>query len=585
MTTTPAGGGADGSPQWGPVRELLRPLDVHRTRRTVLLDLLLFAVLAVTVLPNLIVTGIGDVGFDAAVPEIRWSAAVGYVGAWLGVLAAIVAVNRSRPQVSAAASFLCTLVLPTFLMAVLVMCYLAGRRTVRTWTSVVWFLLALLAGAVTLAFEAEPLDSVPSAVALVLCGVVLPWLMGNYRRQRQELMFAGWQRAKQAEREGRMHADDARLRERARIAQDMHDSLGHELSLIALRAGALELAKDLDERHRESAGELRAGAVTATDRLREIIGVLRDESDPVPREPADEGIAAMVERAHASGVDVRLAREGDEVDLGPMADRAAYRVVQEGLTNATKHAPGAAVQVRVRGGDQGVRVAVRNAAPPAGPLPFGPGGGRGLIGLAERVRLAGGTLHSGPTGDGGFEVAALFPLPDQTLAAADPEPGPEDDTYRDLRIAQQRMRKGLIAMIALPVVVGIVGVATALGLAIFQDAESTLPPEDFAALRVGEPEERVVEVLPETEYDARFTVREPQRPEGARCSYYRSNGVLFTNDEPPYEVYRLCFEDGRLRAKDAYDPRSAREDPASEATAETESTVEPSPRGRPTGTR
>lgn len=576
MTTSPTGDGAEGSARRVSVRELLRPLSVHRSRRTVVLDLLLWAGMAVAVLPNVAVSAMGDVGPDGG-SAFSWTVALGWVAFWYCVLAAVVAMSRSHPQVSVCVALLTTLVLSSFSLVVLVMSYLLGRRASRTWPSLVWLGPTVLIGAGALLWWAEPMNSWTAAITLVLCGVILPWLVGNYRRQHQELMFAGWQRAKQAEREGLMQADEARLRERARIAQDMHDSLGHELSLIALRAGALEVARDLDERHRTSAGELRQGAVSATDRLRDIIGVLRDEADPVPREPADEGITSLVERSYASGVEVWLVREGDEVDLGPMADRAAYRVVQEGLTNATKHAPGAAVRVSVSGNDQGVRVAVRNAAPPAGPLPFGRGGGRGLIGLAERVRLAGGTLHSGGADDGGFEVAALFPLPDQTLALSDPEPAPEEDTDRDLRLAQRRLRKRLVVMFALPVVAAVVSVAIGISVAIYKDGKSTLPPEDYDGLRAGWSESRVSEVLPEKEYDPEFTVREPAQPEGARCSYYRSSGELYAFGGADFDVYRLCFDDGRLRTKDAYAPRSVTEDPASEATARTESTVEPSP--------
>src|SRR5688500_17952609 len=117
------------------------------------------------------------------------------------------------------------------------------------------------------------------AGALVYAGL-FPWLVGRYRRQQRALVAAGWEQAEQLEREQRMLAREVRLRERARIAEDMHDSLGHELSLLALRAGALELSADLDERTRAVAGQLRAGAAAATGQLRDIIDVLRDDPDP-----------------------------------------------------------------------------------------------------------------------------------------------------------------------------------------------------------------------------------------------------------------------------------------------------------------
>ncbi|WP_228985509.1 histidine kinase, partial [Streptomyces sp. DH12] len=104
-------------------------------------------------------------------------------------------------------------------------------------------------------------------------GGVLPWRGGRYWRQSRELTAAGWLRAARLEEKQRFAEERARLRERARIAQDMHDSLGHELSLLALRAGVLQVAPDLPERHRAAAADLRAAAADATDRLHRIIGV------------------------------------------------------------------------------------------------------------------------------------------------------------------------------------------------------------------------------------------------------------------------------------------------------------------------
>ena len=124
---------------------------------------------------------------------------------------------------------------------------------------------------------------------LALLLVVLPWLIGRYRAQQALLATAGWERAERIEREQRMAIDQERLRERSRIAEDMHDSVGHELSLIALRAAALEL----DPRCRRSTGgprpTLREAAATATERLGEIIGVLRDADAPVDAARRERG--------------------------------------------------------------------------------------------------------------------------------------------------------------------------------------------------------------------------------------------------------------------------------------------------------
>ncbi|HSK96901.1 MAG TPA: histidine kinase, partial [Euzebyales bacterium] len=294
------------------------------------------------------------------------------------------------------------------------MSWLAGRRT----DSARGFVVLVVVADVMMLLLGLPLRGErPLSVAVFrwlftvlwsLIFVVLPWLLGRYRRQQALLAWAGWERAERMEHQQQMVVEQARLRERARIAQDMHDSLGHELSLIALRAGGLEVASDLDERHRTAAGELRASASAATARLGEIIGILREGQTQAPLQPHGETIDELVARATESGLDVRLVTEGSAVLLPPMVQQAATRVVQEALTNASKHAPGAPVTVRVRHTADQTFIKVANAAA-IRPVPAPPSGGRGLPGLEERVRILGGSVRAGPRGDGGFEVVARLP--------------------------------------------------------------------------------------------------------------------------------------------------------------------------------
>ncbi|WP_433077309.1 sensor histidine kinase [Dactylosporangium sp. CA-052675] len=251
--------------------------------------------------------------------------------------------------------------------------------------------LAALPGAVLLV--PEPARGAGALMCLALF-VVLPWLAGRFRRQQADLVLAGRERIAQLEL--------IALRERARIAADMHDSLGHELALIALRAGALELAPDLSPPHREAAAALRASAVTATDRLRETIGILRE---PAPADPADERVEALVERAREAGMVITL-RAG-EGPRPPTVERAVHRVVQEALTNAARHAPGSAVTVGIEHRGHEIVVVVRNELGDTVAVPSGDGSG--LSGLRERMRLLGGSLQAGP-GDGGFTVTARIPV-------------------------------------------------------------------------------------------------------------------------------------------------------------------------------
>ncbi|MGW5161993.1 sensor histidine kinase [Nonomuraea wenchangensis] len=264
--------------------------------------------------------------------------------------------------------------------------YLTGRREAGPWRPVAAFgLIAAVGVAVVLAAGGD-LALWVSMVTGLVGTYLIPYLMGLVRR----LVIR--QRG-----QARLSAEaQARLRERARIAREMHDSLGHDLALIAVRAAGLELAPGLDPAQARAAGELREAAGDATERLRQIIGLLREDADAAPLAPVDEDVTELARRTRDSGMTIDL-----DVAAGPPPPLAGA-VVQEGLTNAAKHAPGAAVRISV--GPR--RVSVRNG--PARGRPVARRGGMGLAGLAERARLAGGTLTAG-TVDGGYELVVELP--------------------------------------------------------------------------------------------------------------------------------------------------------------------------------
>lgn len=275
-------------------------------------------------------------------------------------------------------------------------CYFAGRRMGRARPALILFaVIAVLGFPVTLIFRHGELSSWGEMAGVLVFGALFPWQLGHYVRLREDLVRSGWRRAEAMETQQHLIADQARLRERARIASDMHDSLGHELSLIAVRAAALQVAGGLNETQQVAASELRESAAVATDRLRQIFGVLREGA--APTEPVHESIVDLVERARASGLLIQSGLDTpDQVAVSAMVDKAAYRVVQESLTNVAKHAPGAAVTVRVARSDGETTVLVINERPSAGPLPGVASGHRGLAGLRERVRFVGGTLLAAP---------------------------------------------------------------------------------------------------------------------------------------------------------------------------------------------
>jgi signal transduction histidine kinase len=239
--------------------------------------------------------------------------------------------------------------------------------------------------------------------------------IGTYAGTRQELLDSLRDRAHRAEAERHLRAEHARAAERTRIAREMHDVLAHKLSLIALHAGALEVDPATDPVKVEQAATLVGStAREALDELRWVLGLLRPDGEvPVGSVPTDDfaDLRRLVTSWARAGVSVELR---DEVgQMPPAIERAAYRLVQEGLTNAHKHAPGAAVAVTVAGGrGDDVVVSVVNGAPDGTDHADLTGAGTGLVGLGERLRLVGGTLSSGRHGADGWKLEGRFPWSD-----------------------------------------------------------------------------------------------------------------------------------------------------------------------------
>jgi signal transduction histidine kinase len=209
-------------------------------------------------------------------------------------------------------------------------------------------------------------------------------------------------------------AEEARAAERRRIAREMHDVLAHRLSLLSVHAGALEFNADAPaDEVAEAAGVIRESARSALEELRGVIGVLREDAGESPTEPPQPTLAdlpALVDESRAAGMRISERIELGEAPTPAAVGRTAYRIVQEGLTNARKHAPGAAVTLTVSALEDHLHVEVRSLAPVA--VASGsslPGAGTGLIGLAERVTLAGGELEHGLDPDGAFVLRARLP--------------------------------------------------------------------------------------------------------------------------------------------------------------------------------
>jgi signal transduction histidine kinase len=279
--------------------------------------------------------------------------------------------------------------------------------------------------AMTVAGAARGTHPVGAAISSVLL-VGMAVGMGSFVGARRQLVDSLRERAERAESEQHLRADQARLAERARIAQEMHDVLAHKISLVALHAGGLEVRPDAGpEQVERAAGLIRITAREALEDLRGVLGVLRSDTTgagvALTPQPTLADVNRLVDASVRAGVPVTL--ETDVQTDVPVPDplgRTAYRVVQEALTNVHKHAHGTATTVRIEGhAGEGFRVQVANLQPVGRTLdPLLPGAGMGLLGLSERVRLAGGQFTAGPEGDQ-FVVRASLPWPAADLRTSE----------------------------------------------------------------------------------------------------------------------------------------------------------------------
>jgi len=260
-------------------------------------------------------------------------------------------------------------------------------------------------------------------ITVLLIGFAVGW--GLFARARRDLVVSLHERAARLEAESQLHAEQAREAERRRISREMHDVLAHRLSLLSLHAGALEFRPDAPpEEIAAAAGVIRASAHAALEELRDVIGVLREGTEGAiqPPQPSLRELPELIEEARGAGMrveaEIELPLEGEAAAaISELTGRTAFRIVQEGLTNARKHAPNALVTVRAGlTADGRVEVELRNPQPVGAALGPGavaktpmPGAGSGLIGLGERVGLAGGELAHGTGESGEYRLRATLP--------------------------------------------------------------------------------------------------------------------------------------------------------------------------------
>jgi signal transduction histidine kinase len=204
-------------------------------------------------------------------------------------------------------------------------------------------------------------------------------------------------------------AREAVAAERARVARELHDVVAHSVSIIAVQAGAAEALLDQEpDAARPHVATVRQTAHDALVELRRLVGVLREDEPTYVPQPGLERLRELVDDARAAGLDVDLREEGTRPAVPLGVDLAAYRIVQEGLTNVRRHAEGSTATVLVRYAPAAIQLEVANG--PGASANGTPGTGHGIIGMRERARLYGGTFDAGPRPDGGFRVSATLPL-------------------------------------------------------------------------------------------------------------------------------------------------------------------------------
>ena len=293
---------------------------------------------------------------------------------------------------------------------------LVSLATHRRWRQLVPIYVASIAGAQLFAVVNPPAQSEPYWFTLtsnmVAIAAMIAW--GMYVGSRRELLHTLRQRAERAEAEQELRMTQARANERARIAREMHDVLAHRISQVAMQAGALAYREDLDaQAMRGTASLIRDQSHQALTELRAVLGVLRDESGDLTErpQPTYADVPSLLREAQGNGLHVtledRLETGGPDAEVPAAVGRTLYRILQEGITNAAKHAPASLLSLCVEGSPEaGLTVTMRN------PLGFGttstPGAGLGLIGLSERAQLRGGRLEHRREG-GSFVVRAWIP--------------------------------------------------------------------------------------------------------------------------------------------------------------------------------
>ncbi|MEV8517851.1 histidine kinase [Dactylosporangium sp. NPDC051484] len=497
----------------------------------------------------------------------------------MAVAAAALLARYRWPGASVAAVALIS-ALPVAIPALPIVAYGAGRRLTTARQAVPCFAITVLAAVSNAFFWLPHSLSWPETAVLasgyVMTLILFPAAVGaiiGERGRRIETL-----RDRNAILEEAQHLGDlrARMQERARIAGEMHDLLGHKLSLISLYAGALELrTREQQPSLNSQAGLIRTTAGSALDELRNLLGILRVDAGGPSDETTDaeagtkSDIAALAEASRAAGQPVTISWEGDDLTAASATvRRAVHRVVRESLTNVHKHAPHAPTHISVHHDGARATIDIRNPIQPPQTPP--PSTGLGLAGLRERARLAGGTVSARQV-DGEFVLTASLPIsaPPALLDS------------RDLHIDQPRLAEmqtpsavregharhssdalpagstGIMSKTAKTIVAILIGTVilacgcvTIGGYILGKQAEkSAITPAQYATVQVGQTREQVKQTIGDVGSIGKIAMvdgKEPPAPAGSVCDYALSKE---NKGDGPYRAYRFCYVGDKLVEK------------------------------------
>lgn len=415
-------------------------------------------------------------------------------------------------------------------------------------TTTTALLTAMVSRAIAESSWAGALLGLVNGAIYTLC-LIVPILIIAAVRGRRSYLQRGWDLAIAEGREQDARVSEAVTRERDAMASEIHDGLGHRITLIAVQAARLSLDDTLSAGARAELESIRANAAAASDEVGETVRLLGERTAGLTASLSGLDIEDVIERARAAGLQVHSTIDaGVETDISDYSRSALLRALQEALTNAAKHAPDAEVTVQTKADAEWLQLRVSNSLPeanqPSAATQAIAASGNGLIALRHRVEILGGELRI----DRGTGFALIVRLPRRAAPSQLPAPAlghREQAITAEGADSGSRRRRAAQTAWLLPTALLAAALLAAVGYFTYANLASVLPAEKFAAIKVGDPRDQAEDILPPMEMlDAPRNALPVSG--GAGCEYYEASISFFERDD----VYRICFVDNRVTSTD-----------------------------------